>query len=195
MNRLATRIFTLLAVPLASLWAIEIPEDEVEGPFVRVKLNEDGSRTVFRRSPDNRTLTKRTYSPNGVLKMITVYRMDANGNPRGCKIFDGQEQELFKVGYGYDKTWGRLVEERMFDSRVKNIDPESGQEMPVRRFIYTYDAQGNRSKPIAIVLKPGARAEDVYHGPSALEKNPFDEAPADPANPRAKPVGGNRPAP
>ena len=43
----------------------------------------------------------------------------------------------------------------MFDSRVKNRDPDTGKEMPVRRFIYTYDAQGNRSKPISIVLKPG----------------------------------------
>lgn len=189
MSRLATTIFALLVLPMTTVGAIEIPDDEVEGPFVRVKLNEDGSRTVFRRSPDNRTLTKRTYSANGVLKMITVYRMDSNGNPRGCKIFDGQEQELFKVGYGYDKTWGRLVEERMFDSRVKNINPDDGKEMPVRRFIYTYDAQGNRSKPISIVLRPGARAEDIYRGPSALDKNPFDEEPRQPANPRAKPVG------
>lgn len=192
MSRLATTIFALLALPLSSVCMAQIPADELEeGPFVRVKLNEDGSRTVFRRSPDNRTLTKKTYSANGILRLLTVYRMDKNGNPRGCKISDGQGTELFKVGYGYDKTWGRLVEERMFDSRVKNIDPDSGQEMPVRRFIYTYDAQGNRSKPLSFVLKPGATAEDVYGaGPSAYEKNPFDREARKPVNPRSKPVGG-----
>lgn len=194
MNQLATRIFALLAIVLALPCAGQIPEDEMEeGPFVRVKLNEDGSRTIFRKSPDNRTLAKKTYSASGVLRGRTIYRMDRNGNPRGCKIYDGRGNELFKVGYGYDKTWGRLVEERMFDSRVKTIDPDSGKEMPVRRFIYTYDAQGNRSKPISIVLRPGAKAEDVFgSGPSAYEKNPFDEPPKKQANPRAKPVGGNR---
>ena len=58
--------------------------DEEDGPFVRVMMNEDGSRTVFRRSPDNRTLTKRTYSSNGVMRLITVYRMDRQGNPLSC---------------------------------------------------------------------------------------------------------------
>ena len=193
MKRLAIRIFALLAMSLACADGTKIPEKEVEGPYVRVKMNQDGSRTVFRRSRDNRTLTKRTYSTDGVLRLITVYRMDPKGNPRGCKIYDGQKNELFKVSYGYDKKTARLVEERMFDSRVKNIDPDTGREMPVRRFIYTYDAQGNQSKPISIVLKPGARAEDVFGaGPSALKQNPFDDEEENPANPRSKPVGGAR---
>ncbi len=157
-------------------------------------MNEDGSRTVFRRSPDDRTLIKKTYSANGVMRLKTVYRMDTHGNPRSCKIYDGQGNELFKVRYGFDKRWGRLVEEQMFDSRVKRPNPDTGEEMPVRRFIYTYDAQGNRSKPIAIVLKPGKRAQDLYGAKaSALKRNPFDdENPAKRANPRSRPVGGKR---
>lgn len=182
----------LLAATLTAAVGANPPPDEVEGPFVRVMMNEDGSRTVFRKSPDNRTINKKTYSPNGTLTLLTVYRMDANGNPLSCRISDGQKQELFKVIYGYDKRNGRLVEERMFDSRVKRIDENTNKEMPVRRFIYTYDAQGNRSKPIAIVLRPGQKAEDVYGAnPSALLENPFDRPPQ-PANPRAKPVGGKR---
>jgi hypothetical protein len=74
---------------------------------------------------------------------------------------------------------------------VKRADA-SGQEMPVRRFLYTYDAQGNRNAPMAITLVPGKDANDIY-GPSALEFDPFDgqQPPAQKqANPRAKPVGG-----
>ena len=191
-TRLTIRIFALLAAALGAARGAEAPAAEVEGPFVRVMMNEDGSRTVFRKSPDNRTINKKTYSANGVLQLVTIYRMDPHGNPLSCRISDGQKQELFKVMYGYDRRNGRLVEERMFDSRVRRIDENTGKEMPVRRFIYTYDAQGNRSKPIAIVLKPGQKAEDVYGAsPSALLDNPFDRPPA-PANPRAKPVGGNR---
>jgi len=164
-------------------------KDSEQGDNVRVMRREDGSRDVFRRSPDSRTLTKNTTSADGVITMVTIYRMDVNGNPTGCKIYDGQHNELYKSSYGYRKIDGQLVEERMFDSRVKRIDPNTGKEMPVRRFIYTYDAQGKRSAPISITLTPGKTAEEVYGAPSALEKNPFDDKPA-PANPNAKPVGG-----
>ena len=48
--------------------------------------------------------------------MLTIYPMDSNGNPIGCKISDGQNSLLFKVA-GYRKSDGQLVEERMFDAR------------------------------------------------------------------------------
>jgi len=167
--------------------------DAVDGPNVRVTRHEDGGRTVFTRTPDQRTLTKRTFGPNRNLTMVTVYRMDENGNPLSCRIYDGQRQELYKASYGYHRETGNLMEERLFDARVKRIDPESGQEMPVRRFIYTYDAQGNRNHPIAINLLPGKSVNEVFNlGPSALETNPFDDGQRTPANPNARPVGGNR---
>ena len=99
----------------------------MDGPNVRVMRHEDGSRTMFTRTPDNRTLTKKKFSANGVLTMLTVYRMDTNGNPIGCKIFDGQNQLLYKVSYGYRKADGQLVEERMFDARVTRRDKDTRQ--------------------------------------------------------------------
>ncbi len=151
--------------------------DAVDGPNVRVMSNEDGSKAVFIRSPDNKTLTKKNFTGNGNMQTMIVYTMDEHGNPRGCKIFDGQNQELYKARYGYRRTDGQLVEEQLFDSRVKRTD-KNGSEMPVRRFIYTYNAHGKRSAPIAITLIPGRKAEEVLGGdfkPSALEANPFQE--------------------
>lgn len=164
---------------------------EVEGPNVRVMRHEDGSQTRFTRTPDNRTLTKKKFSANGVLAMLTIYRMDEHGNPKGCNIFDGQNQKLFKVSYGYRKSDGQLVEERMFDARTVRRDPNTGQEMPVQRICYVYDAQGNRSAPIVYNLLPGMKFEEVFGvKSSALETNPFKEsAPGSPANPNARPVG------
>jgi hypothetical protein len=179
----------LVAAAAVALAAEPAPVMKEEGPFVRVMRNQDGSRTEFRRTPDNRTLTKKTFTPQGNLQSVTVYRMDAQGNPRSCKIYDGQNQELFKVAYGYDRQFGRLIEEQMFDSRAPRIDHNTGKEMPVRRFRYVYDAQGNRSRPISVVLTPGRKADDVYPvGPSALERNPFDDDKEKPANPRARPL-------
>lgn len=164
---------TACAMTLAPAAVEDNGFDAVDGPNVRVMRHDDGGRTVFTRSPDQRTLTKRTFGANRNLTMVTIYRMDENGNPLSCKIFDGQRTELYKSSYGYHRQTGQLIEERMFDARVKRID-EYGREIPVRRFIYTYDEAGNRNHPIAINLLPGEKAEDFFNvGPSALERDPF----------------------
>ena len=196
MNPLATwkilaAALALAAAPMCVAKAADKDFDAVDGPNVRVMRHDDGARTMFTRTPDNRTLTKKKFSANGVLNMITIYRMDANGNPIGCKIYDGNRDLLFKVSYGYRKSDGQLVEERMFDARVTRKDPATGKEMPVQRICYVYDAQGNRSAPIVYNLLPGKTFEEVFGvKSSALETNPFQpKPPGAPANPNARPVG------
>jgi hypothetical protein len=171
------------------VWADEI--EAVDGPNVRVMRHDDGSRTLFTRAPDNRSLTKKKMNANGVLVMMTNYRMDSNSNPVSCKIYDGANNLLFKVSYGYRKSDGQLVEERMFDARNKRLDPNTGTEMPVQRVCYVYDAQGNRSAPIVYNLLPGKTFEEVFGvKSSALDVNPFKEDSGKaPANPNARPVG------
>lgn len=187
-------IWKILALISGLLVAVcqAAPDDDfnaVDGPNVRVMRHEDGARTYFTRTPDNRTLVKKKFSPNGRLQMLTVYRMDANSNPIGCKIFDGQNKLLFKVSYGYRKTDGQLVEERMFDARLFRKDPKTGKETPVQIVRYVFDAQGNRSAPIVYNLLPGKTFEEVFGvKSSALETNPFHEgAPEGNGNPNARP--------
>ena len=177
MNSLATwNIRALAAGLLFSVSCLASEIETVDGPNVRCMKMEDGSRAVFIRSPDSRTLTKKTVSPNGVLTMLTTYRMDTDGNPLGCKIKDGQGQEMFKVSYGYHKVTGLLVEELMFDSRVKRLNPNNGKELPVQRVVYLYDAEGKRSAPIVFNLLPGKTFEQVFGvKASALERNPFKQ--------------------
>jgi len=173
-----------------------VPGLEVQGPYASVKTNKDGSREFFERTRDMTVITKRTVSAEGKPVLKTVYRLSPKGNPLTCDIFDGKGTRLFKSRYGYDPkkglTFGKLVEEQMFDARVKRIDPKSGQEIPVRRFIYTYDAQGNRNAPISITTIPGKTADEVF-GPSALEADPNSyfggQKPEPKANPRSNPVG------
>lgn len=168
----------LLALPCFG--APDAGFDDVDGPNVRIIRHADGSRTRFTRTPDNTVLTKKKYSPNGVITMVTIYRMDKLGNPLGCKIFDGKKELLFKVSYGYRKTDGKLVEERMFDARRKRLGPD-GREAPVQRVFYVYDAQGNRSEPMVVNLKP--EREDKIQSfekrfgvkSSLYEHNPFED--------------------
>ena len=184
----------LLAVISALCLCMQVRANELEavdGPNVRVMRHEDGSRTLFTRTPDNRSLTKKKLNANGVLVMMTNYRMDSNSNPVSCKIYDGSNNLLFKVSYGYRKSDGQLVEERMFDARNKRVDPNTGTEMPIQRVCYVYDAQGNRSAPIVYNLLPGKTFEEVFGvKSSALDVNPFkEESGKAPANPNARPVG------
>jgi len=184
----------LLAVLSALCLCLQVKGNELEavdGPNVRVMRHDDGSRTLFTRTPDNRSLTKKKFNANGVLVMMTNYRMDSNRNPVSCKIYDGANNLLYKVSYGYRKSDGQLVEERMFDARTKRQDPNTGVEMPVQRVCYVYDAQGNRSAPIVYNLLPGKTFEEVFGvKSSALDVNPFKEdAGKAPANPNARPVG------
>ena len=183
-----------LAVLLALCFCLQVSGNELEavdGPNVRVMRHEDGSRTLFTRTPDNRSITKKKFNGNGVLVMMTNYRMDSNSNPVSCKIYDGANNVLYKVSYGYRKSDGQLVEERMFDAKTKRVDPNTGVEMPVQRVCYVYDAQGNRSAPIVYNLLPGKTFEEVFGvKSSALDDNPFKaDAGKAPANPNARPVG------
>lgn len=179
MHPLATwKIWALITMIAAIPVAMAAPEDDgfdaVNGPNVRVMRHNDGSRTIFTRTPDKLTLMKKKFSPDGVITMLTVYRMDRDENPIGCKIYDGDKNLLFKVRYGYHRTKGWLVEEQMFDARVKRKDPDTGKEMPVQTIKYVYDAQGNRSAPIVFNLLPGKSFEEVFGvKSSALETNPF----------------------
>ncbi len=195
MNPLATwKIIALISAWLAAVsCGAEVPDPDfnaVDGPNVRVMRHDDGAQTMFTRSPNNRTLAKKKFSANGVLQMLTIYTMDTNGNPIGCKIYDGNKSLLFKVSYGYRKSDGQLVEERMFDARVVRKDPNTGLEMPIQRVRYVYDARGNRSAPIVYNLLPGKTFEQAFGmKSSALETNPFNaNAPGNTINPNARPV-------
>ncbi|MES2921389.1 MAG: hypothetical protein V4819_07575 [Verrucomicrobiota bacterium] len=176
MNLLATCKIGVLAAGLCVSLPSRAGElESVDGPNVRTMKHEDGSRTVFIRSPDSRILTKKRFL-NGEVTMITTYWLNPNGDPKGCKIQDGRNQELFKVSYGYNKFNGVLEREIMFDSRVKRINPADGKELPVQIIAYVYDAEGKRSAPIVYNLLPGKKMEDVFGvKSSALERNPFNE--------------------
>ena len=194
MQALATWKTLILLCGLMTGGLMAMPDagfDDVDGPNVRITRHADGSRTRFTRTPDNTTLTKKKYSPNGIIEMVTIYRMDKFGNPLNCKIYDGKKTLLFKVSYGYRKTDGKLVEERMFDARAKHIDPKTGKEMPVQRTCYLYDGNGNRSAPMVINLK-WAQEKDIQTfekrfgiKSSMYEKNPFGDGPS---NPNARPL-------
>ena len=126
----------------------------------RMVKHEDGSRSYFEKTGDGKGMKKTTYNIRNVLVSVTLYKRGPFGELRSCLIFDGQKNELFFVRYGYDGN-ANLREEQMFDSRTKEL---------VRRFLYTYDAMGNRSKPVCITLVKSTKDIETHAVPTAPEK-------------------------
>ena len=194
MNTLATgKIIALLFALLWQTLPAANDADAVDGPNVRVIRHGDGSKSVFTRSPDNKVITKKTYAgTRGTLALVTTYRNDSFGNPISCDITDGQGTKLYRVDYGYRKSDGQLVMERMFDCRVKRLDPrDPKQELPVQVVQYLIDAQGKRSKPIVTSTLKGGTFEEVYGDKTtAMDPKLFDgNKPVKPTRPGTRPPG------
>lgn len=188
------RLIPILCLALAFPVLGQMPGIDIDGPFVRVKRNEDGSKTEFERGLDRKTLTKKTFTAQGNLTMSTVYRLDNKGNPLKCDIYDGLGNRLYKTRFGYSKrpgpTFGKLVREELFDTRVKRIDPATGKEKPVHMFVYQYNADGTPNLPIGISLIKGKTAEEVFgrsvESQALPDLDEYEEV--EPANPNARPL-------
>ena len=133
---------------------------------VRIMRHRDGTNTEYRRSSDEKTLTKRrrdgARGGRNAIVTTTVYRMDARGNPLSCKIFDGKENLLYKVAYGYHRKTGQLIAEDTYDARVPQRDAKTGKEVPVRRMYWFYDGAGNVTRAFSYVWRKGEFAEDKF---------------------------------
>lgn len=192
---LRTCIISVMAL-CAVAWVHAGDLDAVDGPNVRVKRHEDGSKSVFTRSPDNKVVTKKTYNAAGRLTLVTIYRMDENGNPLACDIYDGRKTRLYKVSYGYDKKFGQLVMEQMYDCRVRRVWKNNPtQEMPVQVVEYLVNAEGRvAGKPVIRNYLEGNTFERDYgSATSAMDPKMFDQpAPGGAGKPPAgqPPAGG-----
>lgn len=156
----------LLIVPLAmTSGALAAGQDDfnVQTSSSRLVKHEDGSRSYFEKTNEGKGMKKTTYNTHNVLVSVTLYTRGKYNQLLSCLIFDGQKNELFYVSYGYNQN-AELVEERMFDSKTKEL---------VRRFLYRYDAMGNRSKPVCITLVKDNKNVEKYGKETAPEKDPF----------------------
>ena len=194
------RLTLILGLIVAPLVSAQIPGIDIDGPFVRVKRNEDGTKTIFERGNDRKTLTKKTYNQQKNVTMTTIYRLDPRGNPLKCDIFDGAGNKLYKTSFGYSKrpgtTFGKLVQELLFDTRVKRFfvdrNPDgTRREKPVHMFIYSYNADGSANLPVGMTLIKGKTAEEVFGTGVESQVIPDLEKyeKVEPANPNARPVG------
>ena len=118
-----------------------VKQVEAADADVRLVKNPDGSRDVYVRSKDARTIDRyRLEISDGNDFARFIYRLDGDGNLLSSKILNPSGEEMFKISYGYRKADGRLVEERMFDCRSKHLDA-AGKEQPIQRIMHMPDGE------------------------------------------------------
>ncbi len=161
--KLSALLLILPTLLLGNIQAADNTELGASASSSRMVKHEDGSRSYFEKTEGGKGMRKTTYNAKNVLISITLYKRGTYGELRSCLIFDGRKKELFYVSYGYDKD-ANLREERMFDSKTKEL---------VRRFLYTYDEMGNRSKPVCITLVKTSGHDEGIDGPTHYD--PFEE--------------------
>ena len=159
---------------------------EILGPNSRVMKHQDGSRTYYKRTAGQKVIVKKNVGVDGNVRLVTHYHMDDLGNPRACKIYDNNNKLLFKVSYGYEIATGRLMREMMFHADRKDLN--TGSLLVASETRYTYDSQGNRSKPLVFTFAKGKTAEELFGKKSTLPEKVFEDQ-NDIANPNAHRVG------
>ncbi len=188
----------LLSFGVLCTTAVAQQKSVSKGKLVRIIRNQDDTISEFSQTGDDRVLVKQTLQEqiNGARNLLsrTVYRKDADLNLRSAKIYDSRGATLFRVIYGYHKETGLLVAENMYDTRVKRVDA-NGKEIAIRAVRYTYDAHGNRSRPVIFTALPGKTAEELFQkAPGSVDQdgvtypfeNPFQKPPI---NPKANNLG------
>ena len=166
----------LIAICLQFLTILTVAGDPPPKDPNRIEiLQGDGSRIIWTQVigniPNRKTLRKCTYAANGSLDSTVVYRLDLAGNALGGQILDNSGTCSYRLMFGYRD--GKLAEERIYDAQDRRKN-NRGFEGPIRRYVYTYDAAGNRLKPTVF---------DVGDIPKRFPKEPFEDPFAKKANP------------
>ncbi len=162
--------------PEAAPPAVDAPDtapqinDAPKDSDIITELRDDGTRILWIRAKDGFILTQYKFDSSGALTQSISYRIDPSGSPRTCKVFDAQKTELFKVSYGYRKSDGMLVEERVIDSRIKRLN-DDGSEKPVRRILHVLDSENGESKREMIKLVEIDLPQELEGG----FRNPFQQ--------------------
>lgn len=132
--------------------------------LVRVTRHPDGARSIYKREKNKPGMRCATYF-QGKLVAINDYLEGKYGQLVGCNIYDYKRELIYQVSYGYDRR-SRLIEERMY---------RAGDKKLVQRVIYTYDAAGNRNKPIIISLNTNSQVIDARDAirPTMQDGDPF----------------------
>lgn len=141
-----------------------------EDPNVRWTDGENGTRTVYELGSDKKWLSKRVLRPDGATDHTASYRLDAKGRILGCKIGDADGNPLYKVLYGFRKSDGTLVEERILD----DVKGKLGKpDQVVCRVCYVTDKNGAKRAPVILGRAKEQADQRLVGIPSALFENPF----------------------
>jgi hypothetical protein len=122
--------------------------------YSRIYYHKDGTRTETRKDGDKKEIYEMTYNQNSVLKCKRIFVTDSKGRTRRGIIFDGKQNPLGTIEFGYDKNTDQLVEERQYNRKaqlVRRLFYPGALKEPqfANRFVaFNYDPDNPHAKPI-----------------------------------------------
>ncbi|HEY6205287.1 MAG TPA: hypothetical protein VIW21_03900 [Chthoniobacterales bacterium] len=122
----------LLALPLG--FGQTNDQNESGAVRVRVAINPDGSRTLYKFDDAQHTATATTTDEDGKLREKIDYKLDDNGRFSSASIFGAGGKLKFKSRYRYDDA-GRLKEELQLDEN----------DAVLHKIVYSYNEAGKET--------------------------------------------------
>ncbi len=120
--------------------------------LARIYKHKDGTRTETKKDGDKNEIHEKTYR-NNVLIIKRIFYCDTKGRTRQGVVFDGRNNPLGTILYGYDPNTDQLVEERQYTKDAKLVrrlfypgalkDPRYAN----RHVAFTYDPNDSRAQP------------------------------------------------
>jgi hypothetical protein len=126
--------YTLLSVLLSSPLAAQTTGNAEA--YSRIYRHRDGTRTESFKNGDKCEIQEFTYNKNNILQIKRLFVTDTKGRCRAGYIWDGKQNPLGSIAFGFDPHTDQLVEERQFNRNGKLV----------RRLFYpgALKAYGNR---------------------------------------------------
>ena len=134
------------AVALMTLVAVAAVEARDPDKRVRTIYHKDNTKTLSEQNNLTGVLKEFRYNERNSLVLRKEFQVDTKGRARHGVIWDGLDNLVAKVAYGFDE-FGRVEEERMYDQNNEVI----------RRIFYRYDKDGKRLRPVAYTYQPGSK--------------------------------------
>jgi hypothetical protein len=133
MQRPLRSTIALALLVLSPSFGFSQTTDQTESGAVRVRvaINPDGSRTLYKFDDAQHTATATTTDEDGKLREKINYKLDEAGRFSSATIFGSNGKLKFKSRYQYDDA-GRLQEELQLD----------GSDAVLHKIVYSYNAAG-----------------------------------------------------
>jgi len=133
--------------------------------LARIYKHNDGTRTETKKDGDKNEIHEKTFR-NNILYIRRVFYCDSKGRTRMGVVFDGSNNPLGTIVYGYDKATDQLMEEQQYNKDAKLI----------RRLFYPGSLKDPRyaNRYVAVNIDPNDKEQPKWETANVRPTRPVE---------------------